>query len=50
MWNNGSEFGNNMTYVYDFNKHDTLLSSDFTYITRHTVYDLCCMNVPRIAV
>ena len=34
IWNNGSEFGNNMIYIYNFIKHDTLLPSDFTCITR----------------
>src|SRR6218665_3709051 len=33
IWNKGSEFSNDMIYIYDFIKHDTLLSSDFTCIS-----------------
>jgi len=29
----GSEFGNDIIYIYNFTKHDTLLSSDFTCIS-----------------
>jgi len=38
IWNNGCEFGIDMIYIYDFIKHDMLLSSDFTCITRYMTY------------
>ena len=28
------KFGNNMIYIYDLIKHDTLLSSDFTHLQK----------------
>src|SRR6218665_2188730 len=33
IWNKGGEFDNDMIYIYNFIKHDTLLSSDFTCIS-----------------
>jgi len=33
IWNNGSEFGNDMIFIYDFILHDTSLSIDFTCIS-----------------
>src|SRR6218665_137403 len=34
----GSKFCNDMIYIYDFIKHDTLLPSDFACITRYMTY------------
>jgi len=33
IWNKGSEFDNDIIYIYDFIIHDTFLSSDFTCIS-----------------
>ena len=37
IWNNGSEFGNDMIYIYEFLKHDTSWSSS-DYIFRHSLF------------
>ena len=33
IWKNSREFGNDTIYIYDFIKHDTSWSSDFTCIS-----------------
>ena len=41
IWNNGCEFGNDIIYIYDFIKLDTLLASECIYITRYDLLSSC---------
>ena len=51
IWNKVSKFDNDMIYVYDFIKHDMLLSCDFTCISgciRHWLFHIEQQHYPGL--